>query len=1716
MKHFHIILSCVFCSLIANSQDFSNKGKDFWLCFPSHVPSSAGGGGPALAAMSLFITSDQNSTGTVRYNGQTQTFSVTANTVTEVPINRTAAYITDAESNSAVNKGIHVTTDAGKPPVVVYAHVYAGFRTEATLVLPTNVLGKRYRAISYFQNSVDNSKSQFQVIAVEANTIVQIQLIKNGVATGTPFTINLPNVGDVYQIQDDEDLSGTFIESIAVGTASCKRIAVFSGSSTLSIGSATCSPGSYDPLFQQCYPISTWGKKYGVIPIKGNSRGYHARVMASEDNTTVNYNGTVVVINKGEVYPAISGSVTAQTAAIFISADKPILVSQYLMSQACANSPTIGDPDMIILNPVEQNIDDITIFTSTKQAITQQHMNVLIKTVAAPTFRINGAPPSGTFQVMPSDPTYSYLQETFPTGQGSYTLTADSGFNAICYGLGNAESYGYSAGTNVKDLYNFIAPVNPLNISSTPNIACACTPFFLTVTFPYQPDSIRWNFNGFQTPNIVTLPAPLTIDSTYFINGKQVWRYRIGTPYTYCPAGNYPISITSFTAGTDGCGNFQVRDDTLYVKNNPGIDFNWINNGCVTDSVRFRDNTVYDPGTYSYRWEWDFGDGNTSTAYNPSHKYAAPGIYTVSYKLVSNVGCISGPRTKTITVTDEPIAQFSISNPLCESKPISFTNSSVVFSPGVLNTWYWDYGDGIRDTVRSPGNPNRTHSYNPWGPKTASLKVATQSGCLGQPTFLSFTVHPNPVANFNLPGNICLPYSIAQFTDASTIADGSQAGFNWLWTFGDPASGIRDTAILQNPTHLYTGTGPFAIKLKITSIDGCTDDTTRVLSTVYPHPTTSITVNPENCLNIPTNFTSGGNGIGSTITNYYWDFGDGTPIQSATTPAVSHTYSTAQSYTIRHWILTNRGCFSDTVTTTVLINALPVPSFTFTPTNCANRPVTFTNTSTTASGNIVQWIWNFGLGRPDTTITNGAPFNYTYSLAGTYPVSIKLLTDKGCRSNAAFVQNVVVNLLPDAGFINPEVCLTDAAAIFIDTSHIGAPGTIVSWDWNFGDPSSGALNTSTQQNPSHRYNSIGNYTAVLIVTSNFGCTDTSRQSFTVNGDIPVAKFKLLTNSICATDSVVIQDTATVNFGNVTKVQIYWDNIGAPTVFETDDTPVPGELYKHLYPNFQSPNTKTYQIRYVAYSGASCVDDTVQTVTIKAVPKTLLAAFPNICLDAAPLVLTQGSTVVPGPAGIEYYTGPGITGTNVFHPDSVGPGVYTIWYHFTSIQGCADSIRGTIRVLVPPVATFTASSPICATKAVTFTSTATSSVGTIVQWIWHFGDGTPDSIRTVAAPFTHVYTAPGTFSATLTVVTSNGCRVISSAKTITVNPLPVASATYPASICLPNAQVAFTNTSSIIDGTENSFTYFWNFGDPTSLSNTSVAKNPSHTYSTTGPYTVQLTVRSGAGCVDDTLIVVNRIHPQPVAGFRSDSVSLCVNQQVQFIDTSRRGDGNLVRWDWDFGDGTDFSGQVPPRHTYNTAQSYSISLTVEDSYGCKDTSATRLFTVYAYPVVDAGPDFELLEGDEANLQPMVTGNGLQYLWTPPTYLTSTTIATPIIRGATDDIRYLLTVTAAGGCRDTSSVFVRVLKTPVIPNTFTPNNDRVHDFWAIDHLYEYPNCYVQIFNRVGQLVYESRSYPPPPRGWDGNYNGKPLPFGTYYYIIEPGNGRKPMTGYVTILK
>jgi len=238
----------------------------------------------------------------------------------------------------------------------------------------------------------------------------------------------------------------------------------------------------------------------------------------------------------------------------------------------------------------------------------------------------------------------------------------------------------------------------------------------------------------------------------------------------------------------------------------------------------------------------------------------------------------------------------------------------------------------------------------------------------------------------------------------------------------------------------------------------------------------------------------------------------------------------------------------------------------------------------------------------------------------------------------------------------------------------------------------------------------------------------------------------------------------------------------------------------------------------------------------------------------------------------------------------------------------------------------------------------------------------------------------------------------------------------------------------------------------------------------------------------------------------------VGANIQFADLSDGKTSAVNKWFWDFSNGNSATQQNPLKQFTDTGI-FNIKLYIFNTQNCVSDTFTQQVTIHPYPKLTLGPDLVVLLGGVITIKPQyVYGTNLQYLWTPNTYLNSDTAAMPQ-SAPLDDIRYKLSLTGIGNCAVSDSIYLTVLKYPVVPNIFTPNGDGINDKWTIKYLNQYPGCTVDVFNRYGQKVFHSEGYA---TDWDGTYNGKPLPLGTYYYIINPKNGRNVMNGSISIIR
>ncbi|HWJ25415.1 MAG TPA: IgGFc-binding protein, partial [Flavisolibacter sp.] len=611
-----------FIAVSASAQDFSNKGKDFWIGYGNHVRMF--NGGSQVEQMQLYITSDVNTTGqvTIASIGFSQSFTITANQISTIDIPRAAALM----DQGLYNHGIHVTAAT---PVVVYSFIYVNAQSGATVCLPTNTLGQDYYSVNFDQISNEaNSASYFFVVAADTGTtkvaITPSEQTKAGQPANVPFFVTL-NQGQIYQVlgsvsgNSGVDLTGSRIQSVNTGSG-CKRIAVYCGSGKIAIGCT--GGGSSDNLYQQMYPTSTWGKKYITIPGVINSNNYF-RIVKSDSSAVVRLNGNVVPASafiKGFYYQFLNNQPNV------IESDKAILVAQYYTTQGCAGNPSPGDPEMIYLNPVEQTINSVTLNSMQPAVgtnINQHYLNVVLKNqgTAISSFKLDGSPFTN-FNTVPNDNNYVYAQ--IATTKGTHNITCDTGFNIIAYGFGNAESYGYSGGTNLKDLYQFASIKNQYATASFP-ATCTDAPFQFSMTFPYKPLKIEWRFNGLFPDEVIDAPSP---DSTWFINGRQLFQYKLSKTFSGPAAGTYPIKILAENPTVDGCSGTQEIDYDLNVYAMPIATFSISGSGCLTDSLHFTNTTSTERPVL--QWLWNFENGDTSMQRSPAYLYKKTGSYNVS------------------------------------------------------------------------------------------------------------------------------------------------------------------------------------------------------------------------------------------------------------------------------------------------------------------------------------------------------------------------------------------------------------------------------------------------------------------------------------------------------------------------------------------------------------------------------------------------------------------------------------------------------------------------------------------------------------------------------------------------------------------------------------------------------------------------------------------------------------------------------------------------------------------------------------------------------------------------------------------------------------------------------------------------------------------------------------------------------------------------------
>lgn len=615
------------------------------------------------------------------------------------------------------------------------------------------------------------------------------------------------------------------------------------------------------------------------------------------------------------------------------------------------------------------------------------------------------------------------------------------------------------------------------------------------------------------------------------------------------------------------------------------------------------------------------------------------------------------------------------------------------------------------------------------------------------------------------------------------------------------------------------------------------------------------------------------------------------------------------------------GCAVSTIT----VASSPSVTSLFTNTTvCVGAATTFTDNSSTTSGTISSWSWDFGdpASAPNNTSTLQNP-THIFSAAGTYNVILVSTASTGCSATTTI--QVTVNPLPTPSFVYNQVC-QDVLVNFTSTSTVAAPSTITGTAWNFGDPASGGNNTSTLSNPSHTFTGVGNYVVTLVVTTSGGCTQTTTQTITVSPQVSAA---FIATSVCPNSPMQFTNQS------LNSTIYHWDFGVASATNDTSNVPNPTYTYTA---------SGTYNVTLIANPG-SCSDTSIVAVTVNPGPAIAFTA-PQVCLGS-PTSFTDQTVITSGIISSWHWDfGVGsLTNdtSNIQNPNYTytSAGTYNVTLTCTSNNGCTGTLTIPVVVNSLPTANFS-STVVCQGVPSVFTDLSLAGAGNITNWNWDFGDGSPSS--STQSP-SHTYSNDSTYNVTLIVTNTAGCIDTIVLPVVTnANPL-VAFSADTLSGC-PTLCVNFTDQTTISSASIIGWT--WDFGDGSSAS---YSQNPSHCFPT-GTYSITLTSVSSTGCAS-TLMIPNMIdvYPVPFASFSAfPNPTTIISPFVSFTDLSS---GSPVIWHWDFGDGSTFSDTADTQnadYTYSSeyGATYPVYLQVTNQYGCVDDT-----TIY----VIVEPDFE---------------------------------------------------------------------------------------------------------------------------------------------------------------
>ncbi len=1142
---------------------------------------------------------------------------------------------------------------------------------------------------------------------------------------------------------------------------------------------------------------------------------------------------------------------------------------------------------------------------------------------------------------------------------------------------------------------------------------------------------------------------PITITYQGNASGNAIYNWNFGTGTVLSGTGPGPYQVVWNTAGNynvtldvtdNGCTSTPVVTPVT-VNANPIASLQSTGAICAGDTTAITFNGTAIGGA-TYNWYFQNGSVISGSGQGPVNvAWAAAGNDSIGLIVTQN-GC-SDTAGNFILVNPTPSSTFTVPASVCEGNTL---NVSYTGSAGAGANYNWNFGTG---TISSgTGQGPYTIAWPSAGATSITLTV-TENGCVSPPTNIPVTVNADPVAAINATPSLCAgDQNIVTFTGTA----GGGATYNW--NFGSAS------VISGSGAGPYTLSWPNAINDNITlTVDdnGCTDNTSFAVI-VNPIPNSPFSLPLSVCEGNDVNISY--SGTASSAATYNWNFAGGTIVSGSGQGPYIINWNTTGNPNVSLTV-TENGCTSPVTNNAIAVTASPIATFTATPVLCAGdqNNVNFTG----SAGGTAVWNWDFGTA----TVISGSgsgPYTLEYPNAGNYSINL-IISDNGCADTMNVA--VLVNPIPTSTFtLPPSVCDN----VPVNINYTGSGTSNANFAWTFGG---GTVLSGTGMGPySVSWSAAGNPSVTLTVSENGCISPLSNNSIVVNAH-PVAAFTG-TPVLCTGDDNTITFTGTASVG----ASYNWNFGSASVLSGTDEGPYVLEW-----------SSAGNQNIFLTVSENGCSDTSSFAVLVNAMPTSTFSMQPSVCIGDPVNVMFTG--VAAGNASYNWDFGTATV------QSGTGQGPYSLVWNSTGNQdvtlivsqnGCVSPLSlNPIYVAPYPAADAGLDAEECSGTIVSIGFNPEQ--GITYQWSPLLDVVDPSSSSTSVATNNQTV-IPVTTTYTLTAANSTGC-ITTDQVVVTVNPVPVVSFASPGSQCFENNMFQYSAGGNLIPGAS----YTWSFGAGATPSSSSDQVPPAVVYAAPGTYAVSLeAVYEDCYAIPYTDSAV--VHISPVAEFTPLVTEGCEPLDVPAMNLST-GDENT--YEWTYSDNGS-SQQIDASHLFEHAGTYSITLQATTQHGCVDEiTYPNIITVFPTPVANFTPFPAVTTIWEPYIRfENYTIHGDIYSWDfgDNTY-------SEIFRPAheytdTGTFEVVLFVNTWHGCVDTIRGLVRVDYgyTFYVPNSFTPNNDGVNDFFqgygtsVVD--YE-----MKIFDRWGANIFTTESYEKP---WDGTMGTSAVQSDVYIYKIK----------------